>query len=101
MFEPQKLESLWSSQSVAQTCYARESPKEYAPSFLLGQLQPELRKPLPHFLLEMVHILSELETHYEIVSETHEIRLASTLRFDLLLKPQVENKVEVKVAQHG
>jgi hypothetical protein len=30
--------------------------------FLLGQLQTEFREPLPHSLLEMVRILSELET---------------------------------------
>jgi hypothetical protein len=85
---------------VSQTGHACKSPKEYAPSFLLGQLQTEFRKPLPHFLLEVVHLFSELETHHEIISETQQIRLAPTLRFDLLLKPQIENEVEVKVAQH-
>src|SRR5215472_1573060 len=101
MFEAQKLEGLRSPQSVPPTCYVCESPKEYAPSLFLGQLQTEFREPLPHLLLEMVHVLSILETHHEVVSETHEVRFASTLRFDLLLKPQVENKVEVEVTQHG
>src|ERR1700756_4384562 len=101
MFEAQKFERLRSSQSVPQTCHACKSPKEYAPSFLLGQLQTEFRKPLPHFLLEMVHILSELEAPHKVISETQQICLPSTSRFDLLLKPQIENKVEVKVAQHG
>jgi hypothetical protein len=71
MFEAQKFERLRPSQSVPQTCHACESSKEYAPSFLLGQLQTEFREPLPHSLLEMVRILSELETHHEIISETH------------------------------
>jgi hypothetical protein len=66
MFEAQKLEGLRPSQSVPQTGHACESPKEYAPSLFLGQLQTEFREPLPHFLLEMVHILSELETHHEV-----------------------------------
>src|SRR5450759_856552 len=98
MLEAQKLEGLRPSQSVPQTGHACESPKEYAPSFLLGQLQTEFRKPLPHFLLEVVHIVSELETHHEVISETQQIRFAPTLRFDLLLKPQIENKVEIEVA---
>src|SRR5215467_10628704 len=51
MFEPQKLESPWSSKSMSQTCHGCESPKEYAPSLLLGQLQSELREPLPYLLL--------------------------------------------------
>jgi hypothetical protein len=66
MFEAQKFEGLWSSQSVSQTGYACESPKEYAPSLLLGQLQTEVREPLPNDLLEMVHVPSELETHHEV-----------------------------------
>jgi hypothetical protein len=49
----------------------------------------------------MVNVLSILETHHEIVSEAYEIRLAPTLRFDLLFKPQIENKMEIKVTQHG
>ena len=73
MFEAQKLEGFWSPQSVPQACHACESPKEYAPSFLLGQLQTEFREPLPHLLLEVVHILSELETHHEIISKTQQI----------------------------
>jgi hypothetical protein len=71
MFEAQKVERLRPSQSVSQICHRCESPKEYAPSLLLGQLQTEFREPFPHLLLEMVHILSELETHHEIISETH------------------------------
>jgi hypothetical protein len=47
MLETQKLEGLRSSQSVPQTSYLCESPKEYAPSLFLGQLQPEFRKPFP------------------------------------------------------
>jgi len=101
VLEAQKLEGLRPPQSMSQTCDGCESSKEYAPSLLLGQLQTEFREPLPHFLLEVVHLLSILEAHHEIVSETHEVRLASTLRFDLLLKPQIKNEVEVKVAQHG
>jgi hypothetical protein len=58
----------------------------YAPSFLLGQRQTEFRKPLPHLLSEVVRILSELETHHEIIGETQPICLPPTLRFDLLLK---------------
>src|SRR5215469_9411871 len=68
MFEAQKFESLRSPQSVSLTCHARESPKEYAPSLFLGQLQTEFREPLPHLLLEMVHVLSILETHHEVSS---------------------------------
>jgi hypothetical protein len=101
MLEAQKLEGFRSPQSVPQTGHACESPKEYAPSFLLGQLQSEFREPLPHFLLELGRILSELETHHEVISETQQIRLASTFRSDLLLKPKIENKVKVKVTQHG
>ncbi len=71
MFEAQKFKGLWSPQSVPQTCHACKSSKEYAPSFLLGQLQTEFREPLPHSLLEMVRILSELEAHHEVISETH------------------------------
>ena len=100
VFEAQKFESLRSSQSVSPTGYVGKSPKEYAPSLFLGQLQPEFREPLPHSLLELVHILPELKTHYKVISKTHQIRLATTLRFDFLLKPQIKNKVKIKVAQH-
>ena len=71
MLEAQKLESLRSSLSIAQPCDGREAPKEYAPSLLLGQLQSELRKSLPHFRLEAIHVLSVLKTHHEVVSEPH------------------------------
>src|SRR6516164_9508323 len=101
VFEAQKLEGLWPPLSMSQTCDGCESSKEYAPSLFLGQLQTEFREPLPHFLLEVVHVLSILETRHEIVSEAYEVRFAPTLRFDLLLKPQVENKMEVEVTQHG
>ena len=53
---------------MPQTCHACEPPKEDAPSLLLGQLQTEFREPLPHFLLDVIHILSELETHHEVSS---------------------------------
>jgi hypothetical protein len=99
MLEAQKLEGLRPSQSVPQTGHACESSKEYAPSLLLGQFQSEFREPLLHSLLELVCILPELETHHKVISKTHQIRLAPTLRFDLLLKPQIENKVKIKVAQ--
>jgi hypothetical protein len=66
MLEAQKLEGLRPSQSVPQTSHACESAKEYAPSLLLGQLQPEFREPLPRPLLELFCILSELETHHKI-----------------------------------
>ena len=101
MFEAQKFERLRPSQSVSLTCHACKSPKEYAPSLFLGQLQTEFREPLLHLLLEMVNVLPILETHHEIVSEAYEIRLAPTLRFNLLFKPQIENKMEVEVTQHG
>jgi hypothetical protein len=101
MLEAQKLEGFGPSQSVPQTGYACESPKEYAPSLFLGQLQPEFREPFPHFLLEVVHVLPELEGHHKIISKTQQMRFAPALRFDLLFKPQVENKVEIKVAQNG
>jgi hypothetical protein len=96
MLETQKLEGLRSSQSVPQTSYFCESPKEYAPSLFLGQLQPEFRKPFPYSLLEMIRILSELEAHHKVISKTHQIRLTPTLRFDLLLKPQCREQSEDK-----
>jgi hypothetical protein len=101
MLEAKKLESFRPPQSVPQTSHACESPKEYAPSFLLGQLQPEFRKPFPHLLLELVRVLPELESHHKVIGKTHQIRLAPTLLLDFLLKPQIENKMKIKVAQHG
>src|ERR1017187_334896 len=100
MFESQKLESLRSSLSISQPCNGREAPEEYAPSLLLGQLQSEFSEPLPYFRLEAVHVLSILKSRHEVVSETHQIRLTPTSRFDLLLKPQVEQKVKIDVTQH-
>ena len=41
-----------------------------AESFL-GQLQTEFREPLPHLLLEMVDVLSILETHHEVRRPGH------------------------------
>jgi hypothetical protein len=70
-------------------CDGCEPSKEYAPSFLLGQLQPELGKPVLHILVETVCIPLELKGRQKIVCETHQIRLTLTRRFDLPLKPQV------------
>src|SRR5262249_9501303 len=75
MLEAQKLEDFRPSQSVPQIRHGCEPPKEDAPSLFLGQLQTEFREPLPHFLLEVVHILSELETHHEIISKTQQIQI--------------------------
>jgi hypothetical protein len=101
MFEAKKLESFWSPISVAQTRNACKAPKENASCFLLSQFQPEFREPLPHFRLELVRVFPELKTHHKIISETHQIRLAPTVWPDFLLKPQIENEVKIKVAQHG
>src|SRR5579863_1870411 len=87
MLEAKKLEGLRPPQSVSQTSSVSESPKEYAPSLLLGQLQSEFREPFPHSLLEVIRVLPELKTHHEVISKTHQLRLAPTLRFDFLLKP--------------
>jgi hypothetical protein len=97
MLEAQKLESLWSALPVSLPCNGREAPEEYAPSLFLGQFQPKIGEPLPHLHLEAVHVLSELERHHEIIGETHQIRLTPTSRFDLLLKPQVEQEVKIDV----
>jgi len=100
MFEAQKLESLRPSLPVPQPRDGREATEEYAPSLVLGQLQPKVRKPLPHFHLKAVYVLSELESRHEVISETHQIRLTPTSRFDLLFKPQVEQEVKIDVTQH-
>src|ERR1022692_1595956 len=101
MLESQKLESLWSSLPVSLPCDGREAPEEYVPSLLLGQLQPKFSEPLPHSCLEAVHVLAVLESNHEVISETHQIRLTPTSRFDLLLKPQVEQEVKIDVTQIG
>ena len=101
MLEAQKLECLRSSLSVPLPRDGREAPEEDAPSLFLGQLQPKFREPLLHFRLEAVHVLSELESRHEIISKTHQIRLTPTSRFDLLLKPQIEQEVKIDVTQHG
>src|ERR1700691_1135024 len=101
MPEAQELELLWSPEAVSLPCEDSEAPKENAPSFLLGQLQSELCEALLHLLLEAVHVLPVLETHHEVISETHQISFATTPRLDLLLKPQVEDKVEIEVTEHG
>ena len=54
MFEAQKLESLRPSLSVSLSRDCREAPEEYAPSLLLGQLQPKGSEPLLHLRLESV-----------------------------------------------
>src|SRR6516225_2495452 len=101
MFEAQKLESLWPSLPVSLPCKGCEASEEHAPSLFLGQLQSEFSKPPPYLRLEAVHVLSVLESRKKIISKTHQIRLTPTSRLDLLLKPQVEQKVKVDVTQHG
>src|ERR1700731_3653277 len=100
MFETQKLKCLRPPHPTLLPCNGCKTPEEYAPSLFLGQLQPEYGEPFPDRPVEMVRLLFELECRHEIISETHQIRLTSTGWFDLLLKPQVEHKVKIDVAQH-
>ena len=72
VFKAQKLERFRSSQSVSQPCDGCEAPEEHAPSFLLGQFQPEVSKAFSHLVLETISVISELEGHCEIISETHQ-----------------------------
>ena len=77
-----------------------KTSKEQQPSLVLGQLQIELREPLPQLALEVLRVVLELEAPHEIISKTHQVRLASTLRFEFLLKPQIERKVQIQITEH-
>src|SRR6185436_8382660 len=77
-----------------------KTSEEQQPSFVLGQLQIESRKTLPQLTLELLRISPKLEAPYEIIGKTHEERLASTLLFELLLKPQIEREVQIQVTEH-
>jgi hypothetical protein len=66
----------------------------------LRQLQIEFRKTFPQLLLELLHIIPELKAPHEVISETHQVCLATTLCFEFLLEPQVERKVQVDITEH-
>jgi hypothetical protein len=101
VFKAQKLERLWPSHSVLLPCDGREPSKEYAPSFLLGQLQSKLDEPILYLLVESVCIPLELKSCQKIVCETHQISFTPTRRFEFPLKPQVQKKVKIDVTQDG
>src|ERR1700756_5682324 len=101
VFEAEKLERFRSPASVAQTCNGCETSEENAPCLLLSQLQSKFCEPFPHLLLELVRVLPKLKSHHKVISKTRQIRLASAVRLDFLLKPQIENEMQIKVAQQG
>jgi hypothetical protein len=78
MLEAEKLESL-RPQSMPAPHRGGKATKEQQPSLVLGQLQIELRKTFPQLVLEHLRIIPELKAPNEVISETHQVRLATAL----------------------
>ena len=79
MLEAEELKGLRPSMSISLLCFSRKAPKEQQPSLVLGQLQIELRKTFPQLVLEHLRIIPELKAPNEVISETHQVRLAMAL----------------------
>jgi len=77
-----------------------KTPKEQHPSLVLGQLQIEPRKAFPQLALKALRVIGKLKASHKIISESHQVRLATTPWFEFLLKPQVERKVQINVTEH-
>ena len=78
MFEAEKLEGLRPQPASAPHGGSKAS-KEQQPSLVLGQLQIEPRKAFPQLALKVLRIILDLKASHEIISESHQVRLATTL----------------------
>jgi hypothetical protein len=70
--------------------------KSKQPRLFRVQLQPKLPQPCLELLMEPPRIRFLLESHHEIVRETHNDYVAARFPFPPLLDPEVEDVVEVR-----
>ena len=98
MFEAKKLES-FRLPAVPRAALSGEPAKEQQPSLFLGGLQVEFSEALAELIPKGFRVRQVLETHHEVIDETHEIRLASALPSKFPFEPQVEGVVQVDVGE--
>ncbi|SRR6266436_881741 len=99
MLEAQKLKSLRPHPGPCPIDSSKPA-KLQNPSLLLGQIQVESDKPLPKLPEKFFRLVPVLETAHEIIDESHQIRLALTLRLEFLLKPQVQRVMQIKITEN-
>lgn len=74
-------------------------PKLDQARLVLGQLQPELREPFTKVYEEPLGVTFVLEPHHDIVGETHDDDVTVRVASSPLVGPQVEDKMQVDVAE--
>src|SRR5215469_11475025 len=100
VLEAKKLKSLWPFRAPVPLRGCRKAPEGEQPGFVLGQFQIESSEPFSQLSLIAVRIFAVLEASHKVIGEPHQVRLAASLRFDLLRKPQIERKVQVQITEH-
>jgi tRNA A37 threonylcarbamoyladenosine synthetase subunit TsaC/SUA5/YrdC len=75
-------------------------PSESDQARLLGiQLQAELREPVAKICPEPLGVVPMLESHHEVVSETHDDHVAARVPNSPLVGPKVKDVVQVDVRE--
>ena len=99
MREAQELERLRLAETPLLPLLGGEPP-ELDQARLLGiQLQAELREPVAKVRPEPLSVIPMLETHHEVVGETHDDHFTARVPSPPLVSPQVKDVVQVDVRQ--
>ncbi len=99
MRETKKIERLGPPEPTRRPPSSSVPPEFDQPRLLRMQLQVELREPLPKVDKKPLRIGLMLETHNEIVSETHNNHITMRMPTSPPVGPQVEDIVQVHVSQ--
>ena len=99
MREAQEPERLRLAETPLCPLLGGEPPEPDQPRLLGVQLQAELREPVAKVRPEPLGIISMLETHHEVVSETRDDNVTARVPSSPLVSPQVKDVVQVDVRQ--
>src|SRR5262245_53801607 len=100
VFEAQELKGL-RLVCVLRLTASGEASTEEQPCLLLGQGQVEPLKAHAQLAVEGFRIPLVLEARHKVIREPRQVRLPLTQRPELLLEPEVQDKVQVDISQDG
>ena len=97
MREAEKLERLRLTESPGLATSGGEPPELDQPRLLSVQLQRELRESFAQINPEPLRVIPVLETHHEVISETHDHDITARPPGPPLVSPEIEDIVQVDV----